>query len=524
MRKIREVLRLLWDQQRSIREVAVICGVARSTVADYERRAKAAGLCWPLSEHDDAVLEVLLFPSERRRLSVDAFVVPDWDLVDRELRKKKSVTRFLLWQEHRSVHQAGYSYTRFCELFADWRKLQGLSMRMTHIAGEKLFVDYAGQTIGVVNPDTGEIHDACLFLGAWGASHYSYAEATWSSGLEDWIGSHVRMLEYFGGCPEILVPDNLKAGVSKAHLYEPDINPTYLDFATHYDVAVIPARKGHPKDKAVVETEVLAVERFILARLRNHTFFSLSSLNDAIRELLIEFNGKPFQKRPGSRRSMFDELDKPALRCLPAERYVFASWKLVRPHLEYHVAIEGHYYSVPHQLVGKQLDARITAGTIEIFFKSKRVASHVRSPRQGGSSTIREHMPPAHLAHADMGEEKILAWAQNVGPNTLEFTIQMIASRMHPQQAYRSCHGVLALGKKHGNDRLEAATSRAVKLGSFTLKSVDAILRHNLDSQPLETAEPATLPKVTHVNVRGGSYYAAPSLTNEEPERTKEAC
>ena len=524
MRKIREVLRLLWGQHRSSREVARSCGVARSTVGDYERRARAAGLSWPLPEIDDRSLEALLYPSERKPPPETAFVMPDWDLIDRELRKNKSVTRFLLWQEHRSVHTSGYSYTRYCELFRDWRKLQGLSMRQTHVAGEKLFVDYAGQTVPVVNPATGDVHDVHVFLGSLGASHHSYAEATWSMGLEDWIGSHVRMLEYFGGITEILIPDNLKAGVTKAHLYEPDINPTYLDFANHYRVAVIPARSRHPKDKAVVETEILAVERFILARLRNRTFFTLVSLNQAIRELLTEFNGKPFQKRPGSRRSLFEELDRPALRPLPDERYVFARWKLVRPHLDYHVTIDDHYYSVPHQLVGKELNARITASTIEVFFKGKRVASHVRSTRKGGSSTIREHMPPAHLAHADVGEEKILGWAKSVGPSTLEFATRMIASRAHPQQAYRSCLGVLALGRKHGNDRLEAACDRAVKLGSFTLKSVDAILRNHLDGQPLDAGKIPTLPKVTHANVRGGAYYATPTLTNAELERIKESC
>lgn len=524
MRKIREVLRLLWGQHRSSREVARSCGVARSTVGDYERRARAAGLSWPLPEIDDRSLEALLYPSERKPPPETAFVMPDWDLIDRELKKNKSVTRFLLWQEHRSAHRVGYSYTRYCELFREWRKLQGLSMRQTHIAGEKLFVDYAGQSVPVVNPATGEVHDACVFLGSLGASHFSYAEATWTAGLEDWIGSHVRMVEYFGGCTEILVPDNLKAGVTKAHLYEPDINPTYLDFANHYGVAVIPARRGHPKDKAVVETEILAVERFILARLRNRTFFALVSLNEAIAELLAEFNAKPFQKRPGSRRSLFEELDRPALRALPADRYVFARWKLVRPHLDYHVMIDECFYSVPHQLVGKQLDARITAGTIEVFFKGKRVASHVRSTRKGGSSTIREHMPPAHLAHADMGEEKILAWATSIGPSALVFAESMIAAKVHPQQAYRSCLGVLALGKKHGNDRLEAACNRAVKLGSFTLKSVDAILRNRLEQQPLEDAESATLPKAMHANVRGGAYYATPSLTNEQNERTNNPC
>lgn len=285
MRKIREVLRLLWDQRRSAREVARSCGLARSTVKEYERRALDAGLAWPLPEVDDGALENLLFPAPPD-LAPHERPLPDWDRVDKELRRK-GVTRLLLWQEYRAADSDGYSYTRFCELFHDWRGLQGLSMRQTHLAGEKAFVDYAGQTIPIVDPETGEISDAQIFVGALAASHYAFAEASRSQGLEDWVMSHARMLAFFGGCPQVLVPDNLKAGVKSSHLYEPDINPTYLEFARHHDLVVIPARNSKPKDKAIVESAVQVVERWILARLRNRTFFSLASLNAAIRELQI---------------------------------------------------------------------------------------------------------------------------------------------------------------------------------------------------------------------------------------------
>lgn len=513
MRKIREVLRLLWDQQRSTREVARSCGLARSTVGEYERRAVAAGLGWPLPEVDDAGLEALLFPPAPI-IAPDQRPLPDWHALDLELRRK-GVTRMLLWQEYRAQHPDGYSYTRFCELLQEWRGLQGLSMRQTHLAGEKVFVDYAGVTVPIVDAGTGEIREAQVFVGALGASHYAFVEATWSQGLNDWIGSHARMLAFFGGCPQIVVPDNLKAGVTSPHLYEPDLNPTYLEFARHYGLAVIPARASKPKDKAVVESAVQVAERWILARLRNRTFFSLQELNDAIWGLLNEFNAKAFQKRPGSRLSNFGELDKPALKPLPAERYVFARWAKVRAHMDYHVSIDKHHYSVPHQLAKIQLDARITAATIELFHKGTRVASHAKSSRKGGHTTIKEHMPPAHQAQAGMTREKLLAQAERIGPAATKFVAEVIDRRAHEQQAFRSILGVLRLGKQYGDERLEAACSRAVKLGSFAFKSIEAILKNNLDQRALEAPAPAALPKAPHVNVRGADYYGAPASTEE---------
>lgn len=522
MRKIREVLRLLWDQRRSARDVAKSCSLARSTVREYERRAKEAGLSWPLPEVDDGTLEALLFPPPPS-IAPDDRPLPDWNAVDKALRQK-GMTRLLLWEQYRAANPDGYSYTRYCELFHDWRGIQGLSMRQTHLAGEKTFVDYAGPRVQIVNPVTGEIREAHVFVGALGASQYTYAEASWTQGLEDWVMSHVRMLEYFGGLPEIVVPDNLKAGVSSPHLYEPEINPTYLEFARHYQLAVIPARSRKPQDKAVVESAVQVVNRWILAKLRNRTFFRLAEVNDAIWTLLKDLNDRPFQKRPGSRRSLFEELDRPALRPLPAVRYVYALWKRVRPHVDYHVTLDQHHYSVPHQLVGKQLDARVTATTIEMFHQSKRIASHTRSFRKGGHTTIREHMPPTHQAQAGMTKEKLLAWAGRIGPSTVSFVDGVIASRAHPQQAYRSCLGVLRLGKRYGEDRLEAACGRAVTLRSFAFKSVDAILKNRLDEQSLEAPQPAVLPKVRHDNVRGGSYYAATPVARDEDDARREAC
>jgi len=518
MRKIREVLRLLWGQGRSAREVAVSCGLARSTVKEYERRAREASLSWPLPDVDDAALERRLFPPPPD-VDPDERPVPDWDAVDRALRVK-GVTRLLLWERYRAGSPDGYSYTRYCELLQAWRGLQSRSMRQTHLAGEKAFVDYAGPTMGVVHRVTGEVRDAFVFVGALGASHYTYAEATCTQGLEDWLMSHVRMLEFFGGCPQIVVPDNLKTGVRRPHRYEPELNPTYAEFARHHELAVIPARSRKPRDKAVVESAVQVVERRVLAPLLGRTFFSLSELNEAIWALLRELNERPFQKRPGSRRALFEELDRPALRPLPATRYVYARWQRVRPHVDYHVTLDGHHYSVPHQLVGQQLDARVTHGTIEVFHQGARVASHARSHRAGGHSTVREHMPAAHRAHAGVSEASLLERAERVGPSAAAFVRGVIATRAHPQQAFRSCLGVLRLGQRYGDARLEAACARAVRLGSFALKSVEAILKHRLDERPLEAARAAALPKARHQNVRGGAYYAAASITRDDEEGT----
>ncbi|MDZ7802099.1 MAG: IS21 family transposase [Trueperaceae bacterium] len=523
MRKVREVLRLLWGQRRSAREVAVSCNLARSSVREYERRAEAAGLSWPLPDVDDGTLENTLFPPRPGAKEVER-PLPDWDAADRELRRNKRVTRLLLWEEYRAAHPLGYAYSKYCEGLRTWRDSLDVSMRQVHYAGEKAFVDYAGDTIPIVDAATGEVRDAQVFVGALGASQYAYVEATWTQALPDWIASHVRMLAYFRGCPEILVPDNLKAGVKSPHLFEPEVNPTYLEFARHYDVAVIPARRRRPKDKAVVESGVQVVERWILARLRNRTFFTLAEANDAIWALLEEYNERPFQKRPGSRRSMFLELDRPALRPLPAARYVFAEWSKVRPHIDYHVQIDKHFYSVPYQLRKKQLDARVTASTIEVFHRNARVASHARSYQKGGHTTVKEHMPKAHQEHAGMTEETLFAWAGRMGPATVAFTEGAIAARTHPQQAFRSCVGTLNLGKTYGNDRLENACARAVKLRSYSLKSVKAILKNRLDEQPLETPQAAAPPKTQHENVRGGAYYAAPSEPREEEQEGQPAC
>jgi transposase len=505
MRKIREVLRLKWDKGLSNRQIAKACGIGRPTVAEYLRRAADAGLAWPLPTGlDEVALERQLFPPPPS-LPAQARGVPDWSVVHQE-RRHKGVTLFLLWQEYRETRPEGYQYSWFCEHYRAWRGKLDVVMRQDHRAGEKLFVDYAGQTVPVVDRMTGEIREAQIFVAVLGASNYTYAEATWTQGLPDWIGSHQRCFRYLGGVPEIVVPDNLRAGVTKAHRYEPDANPTYQDMASHYGVAVLPARVRRPRDKAKVEAGVLVVERWILAALRHRSFFSLAEVNALIRELLEKLNARPFKKLPGCRRAQFEALDKPALQPLPVEPYVYAEWKKARVHIDYHVAVDGHYYSVPHALIKKQLDVRITQNTIECFYRGSRVASHRRAHQKGRHTTVSAHMPESHRQAGDWSPERLANWAAKTGPATEKLIMTILTSRKHPQQAYRSCLGVLRLGKAYGDDRLEAACRRALTLGSHSYKSIESILKHHLDDKPLAEQQELVLPE-DHDNIRGPSYY-----------------
>jgi transposase len=505
MRKIKEVLRLKWEQGLTNRTIAKSLSIARSTVGEYLRRAKNGGLGWPLpADLDEAELERRLFPPAPV-VPAGSRLLPDWTAIHGEL-KRKGVTLFLLWEEYKQANPEGYQYSWFCKQYGSWAEKLDLVMRQQHRAGEKLFVDYAGQTVPVVDPATGEIRDAQIFIAVLGASNYTYAEATWSQSLADWIGSHVRAFAFLGGVPELVVPDNLKSGVAKACFYEPDLNPTYQDMASHYGCAVIPTRVRAPRDKAKVEVGVQVVERWILARLRKMTFFSLAELNTEIGKLLTFVNERSFKKLPGCRRSLFESLDKPALKPLSETPYVFAEWKKARVHIDYHVEIDGHYYSVPYQLVKHELDVRITRTTIEAFHKSRRVASHVRSFQRGGYTTLKEHMPTAHRFYADWSPERLVRWADKTGTATAKLVGAILSSRVHPQQGFRSCLGIMRLGKHYGAERLEAACARALIIGGLTCKSVKAILTHGLDQRPLPQA-PIETKALHHENIRGAHYY-----------------
>jgi len=505
VRKIREVLRLRFETGLSGRQVAASLKMARSTVGEYERRFAAAGLTWPLSASlSDSELEQRLFPPSPA-VPTDTRPVPDWSVVHQELRRP-GVTLALLWDEYRAQHPLGFAYSWFCQHYRAWAGKLDLVMRQTHRAGEKLFVDYAGQTAEIIDRMTGEVRTAQIFVAVLGASSYTYAEATWTQGLSDWAGAHTRAFAFFGGVSEIVVPDNLRSGVSRACRYEPDINPTYAELARHYGVAVVPARVRKPRDKAKAESGVQVVERLILAALRHRTFFSLAELNAAIAQLLTRLNARPFKKLPGSRRTAFEQIDQPALRPLPAAPYVYATWKKVRVHIDYHVELDGHYYSVPYALVKQQLDARLSERTVEVFQKGQRVASHVRSPLKGRHTTTPEHMPKAHREYAAWTPQRLVHWAEQSGPATAGVIGHILAHRPHPQQGFRSCLGILRLGERYGNDRLEAACRRALRLNACRYKSIASILERGLDRQPLPEQQELSLP-AAHDHVRGPGYY-----------------
>lgn len=504
MRTIREVLRLKWEKRLTNRQIAASCQIARSTVREYLERAARAGLVWPVCpELDDTALERLLFPSAA---ALRPRALPSMEEIHREL-KRPGVTLKLLWLEHKASCPEGYQYTQFCVHYRQWKATLDLCLRQDFRAGEKLFVDYAGLTIPVVDPATGQPSPAYLFVATLGASNYTFCWASRSQSLPDWIEAHVRAFAFFGGVPAIVVPDNLKAGVSRACRYEPDLNPTYHEMGRHYGTVVIPARARKPQDKAKVESAVLVIERWIVAALRNRSFFSLAELNGAIAEKLVEFNDRTFQKMNATRRSLFETLDRPALKPLPALAYEYAEWKKARVNIDYHIELDGHYYSVPYQLVKEQVELRMTLSVVEILFKGRRVASHRRSARRGAHTTEPSHMPKAHQRYLEWTPSRILAWAARTGPKTEALVACILESRRHPEQGFRSCLGILRLGKRYSPERLEAACARALECRALSYRSVESILKTGLDRQASATDTPSSAPAVIHPNIRGKEYY-----------------
>lgn len=507
MRKIREVLRLTLGEGLSRRQVSAAASLPLATVSNYLTRARAAGIVWPLPEGlDDAALEARLFT----RAAIPATTsrpLPDWAELDRELRSKKNVTLALLHLEYKERHPDGYQYTQFCRHYHAWRGTVDVVMRQEHRAGERCFIDWAGQTVPIVDPRTGEVAmEAQIFVAVLGASNFTHAEAFPSQELEHWISGHVHAFEAWGGVTRIVVPDNPRTGVSKAHRYEPILNATYAEMAAHYGVAVIPARPYKPRDKAKAEAGVQVVQRWILARLRTRTFFSLAELNAAITELLTWLNQRPFKRLEGSRAKLFEELDRPALRPLPATRYQFATWKTATVNLDYHIEVDHHYYSVPYQLARDAVDVRISATTVEIFRRGRRVASHLRSSARGRHTTASEHMPESHRRHLEWTPGRIVRWAEGTGPQTAALVTAVMESRPHPEQGYRSCLGIMRLGKRYGDERLEAACTRALAASALSYRSVESILRTGLDRQPLPAPSTVIAPRA-HEFVRGPDYY-----------------
>lgn len=509
MRKIHEVLRLHFDHKLGQRQIARSAAVSQSTVHEYLARFSASGLNWPLPEEfGDAELEARLFPAaECQRAPIAAYPAPEWRRVEQEMQSHKYMTLQLVWEEYRQAHPEGYSYSRFCHYYRLWKGQQDLVLRQNHRPGERMFVDWAGAKAKICDPKTGAIQEASVFVAVLGASSYTYAEATYTQQTEDWIGAHTRALEFFGGTPELVVPDNPKTGVIRACRYDPDLNPTYQEWAKHYGVGVLPARVRKPRDKAKVESGVLVAGRWILAALRHRKFFSLTDLNEAIQELLGKLNQRPFKKLPGSRASRFAELDGPALRPLPDNRFEDALWERATVNIDYHVAIDHSFYSVPYQLARKEVDVRSTATTVEIFHAGQRVASHVRSRQPNAAVTDATHRPRAHQAHLDWPPSRMVDWARETGPQTACAVEAILQSYPHPEMGYRSCLGLIRMAQKYGRERMEAACERILLTGTVRYRSIKSILQKQLDLQPLpgkETSRPAP----AHENLRGPGYFA----------------
>lgn len=507
MRKTREILRLKWCLGRSHREVSRSLAISFGVVAMTLRRAKAAGLEWQaVEELNEEELERRLYPEVSGTVARDR-PLPDCAVIDIE-RRKPGVTLELLHLEYLEKHPDGYRYTQFCEIYRRWLKRRGLTMRQTHHAGEKLFVDYAGKKPHIVDPKTGECTDVELFVGALGASNLTYAEATLTQRGPDWIASHVHTLQYIDGVPGAIVPDQLKSAVIEPCRYEPGIQRTYEELAEHYGTVILPARPASPRDKAKAEVAVQVAERWIVARLRHETFFTLDALNERIAELREELNDRPMRRYGMSRRQLFEQTDRPALKPLPPHPFIYGEWKKARVNIDYHIEVDHHYYSVHHSLFQEQVEARLTSTTVEIFLRGQRVASHLRSYVRGGHTTLPEHMPKSHQQHLEWTPSRIIGWAGTVGPQSQALVEAILADRPHPEQGYRSCLGILRLARRYGEARLEAAASRALAAGARSYRHVDSILKHGLDRlPPVLPLRPSTHKACEHENLRGREYY-----------------
>ena len=505
MRHIQEILRLKHQNQLSIREIARSCGLPTSTVGDYLKRAEAAGLGWPLPEgqnEKELLGRLIAGPAEG---AAGSLALPDWPGLHKELRRK-GVTLRLLWQEYRQAEPEGYGYSRFCELYQRWADTLDPVLRQVHEPGEKMFVDWAGQTVPIQNAQDGSLSAAHLFVAVLGASNKTYVEAFENEQLSAWISAHCHAWAFFKGVSRVTVPDNLKTGVTRACRYEPLLHRSYQELAEHYGTVIIPARPKKPRDKAKVEGGVLIAERQILAALRDQLFFNVGELNQAAALRLAQLNEQPFQKLEGSRNSWFETLERSQLLPLPAMPFELGTWSQAKVNIDYHVAVENHFYSAPYQLIHQQLDVRLTDQTVELFVQGKRVAAHRRSALSGRATTLEEHRPKSHQKHLQWTPSRILEWVKTIGPECVQVVEKIMAERPHPEQGYRSAMGIIRLGKAVGTQRMAAACRRALHFNTCSYTSLKSILENNLETQPLEQELP--LPSPAHENLRGSPYYA----------------
>jgi transposase len=496
---IKDVIRLKWHARLSHERIATTLKISKGVVAKYVGLASAAGLDWEtVQDWSEQRLSTALLP---RSTASQPFVEPDWGRIHREL-DRKGMTLMLLWQEYVAAHpeQRTWRYTQFCEHYKTFTSRLKRSMRQHRRAGEKLFIDFAGPTVGLSDGSRAQV-----FVSAMAASSYVFACATPAQRLDDWIEAMVRALHFYGGVPQLIVPDNARAVIATPDRYEPRANDTVLDLARHYGTSVLPARPRTPRDKATAESSVQVVTRWVLARLRHERFDTVAQVDAAIAALLPSLNERPFQKLPGSRASVFAELDAPALMPLPAQRYELARFKTVKVHIDYHVEIEAHRYSVPHALVGQTLEARITRHALELLLRGQRVAAHARNDRRGGYTTVEAHMPAAHRAHLEWTPQHLIDWGQRIGLSCGELITRLLQTYKHPEHGYRSCLGLLSLSRRYGEARLEAACERALALGTWRYRHVRDLLANQRDLATEATASDWISP--AHANLRGPGYY-----------------
>ncbi len=499
LRMIKDIIRLKHQANLSHEQIATSLKVSKGVVSKYLLLASAAGLDWDSAQAlDEHQLTIRLLP---RSNTLDSFVAPDWAALHREL-DRKGVTLMLLWQEYRAANAESrtWGYTQFCNHYKAFARSLKRSMRQHRLAGEKLFIDFAGPTVPLLDGGYAQV-----FVAAMAASSCVFACATPTQRLEDWVEGIVRALSFYGGVPQLIVPDNPRALINDPDRYEPRASATVQDLCRYYGTSVLPARPRSPKDKATAESSVQVVTRWVLARLRHQQFTTVAQVDSAIAALLPSVNERPFQKLAGSRSSVFAELDAPALGPLPAQRYELARFKTVKVHIDYHVEVEGHRYSVPHALVGQRLEARLTRACVELLLRGKRVASHARSQRRGGYTTVDEHMSAAHRAHKEWTPERLIEWGKRIGLSTGELVSRQIHLYKHPEHAYRSCLGLLSLSKRYGSARLEAACERALALGTFKYRHVRDLLANNRDQ--MAQTEQSDWVSPEHANLRGPGYY-----------------
>ena len=504
MRQIHRLMGLHFGAGLGARAIGRELGISHSTVREYLARIAAANITWPLPpDLTETALEQQLFANSGVQAGARHRVEPDWTAVAREL-KRAGVTLQILWEEYSSAQPGSYSYSRYCQLFREFERRLTPSMRQNHVAGDKAFVDYSGKKVPIFDPHSGEVRYAEIFVGVLGASNLTYAEASWTQALPDWIGAHVRMFKFWDAVPRLLVPDNLKSGVHKASFYDPEVNRSYGAMAEHYHVGILPARPYRPKDKAKVEVGVRIAQYYILGRLRHRKFFSLAECNAAIAGILPQLNGRIMRHIGMSRQQLFDMVERPAMQKLPELDYEYAEWKVARVGIDYHVQAADFFYSVHHSLLRQQVDTRLTERTVEIFHRGQRVAAHVRRYHGPRYATLPEHMPSAHRRYAEWNPERFQRQASTFGPNTEALVLSIMHKRAHPEQGFRTCLGVLKLFDKLDAQRVEAIAAYALEIGALNYPSIASIVEHRIEGKSVRDTGGTP---ILHVNIRGPRYY-----------------